>query len=101
MSTGPADIKRGGLPTIAANLAWLLGGKGFGAVCSVIYLAILARSLGLKEFGHFALIFATGQALVAIASFQTWQTIVKFGAPYVHAKEWDKFGRLAGLCAFA
>lgn len=98
MSTGPADIKRGGLPTIAANLAWLLGGKGFGAVCSVVYLAILARSLGLKEFGHFALIFATGQALVAIASFQTWQTIVKFGAPYVRAKEWDKFGRLAGLC---
>ena len=35
------------LGRMLANTAWLLGGKGFGAVCSLIYLAILARSLGL------------------------------------------------------
>ena len=31
------------LGRMLANTAWLLGGKGFGAVCSFIYLAILAR----------------------------------------------------------
>lgn len=88
-----------GLGNIVRNFAWLLGGKGFGAVCSILYLAILSRSLGLKDFGHFSLIFGTGQALVAIAGFQTWQTIVRFGADAAHEKNWGRFGRLAWLCA--
>jgi len=89
---------RGGFSNILRNLAWLLGGKGFGAVCSIVYLAILSRSLGLKDFGHFSLILGTGQALVALASFQAWQTIVKFGAGAVHEGDWARFGRLAFLC---
>ena len=90
--------RRSGLANILKNLGWLLGGKGFGALCSLIYLAVLSRSLGLKEFGHFSLIFGTGQALVAVASFQTWQTLVKFGAAPVHVQDWARFGRLAWLC---
>lgn len=89
---------RDGLTNILKNFAWLLGGKGFGAVCSIIYLAVLARSLGLREFGHFSLIFGTGQALVAIAGFQTWQTIVRFGAESVVKGDWQRFGRLSWLC---
>tara|TARA_R110000765_G_scaffold421885_1_gene528439 strand:+ start:1024 stop:1176 length:153 start_codon:yes stop_codon:yes gene_type:complete len=50
----------------------LIGGKGFGAIYSLIYLAILSRTLVIKDFGHFSLIFATGQAFVAIAGFQSW-----------------------------
>ncbi len=79
---------------ILANTAWLLGGKGFGAICSLAYLAILTRTLGLKDFGHFSLIFATAQALIAVAGFQTWQVVVRYGAPHVHAQDWAKFGRL-------
>lgn len=90
--------RRSGLANILKNLGWLLGGKGFGALCSLIYLAVLSRSLGLKDFGHFSLIFGTGQALVAVASFQTWQTLVKFGAAPVHVQDWARFGRLAWLC---
>ena len=59
----------GGYRRIFKNIGWLLGGKGFGAVCSLVYLAILARSLGVKDFGHFSLIFGTAQALVALAGF--------------------------------
>lgn len=77
------------------NVAWLLGGKGFGAICSLIYLAILTRTLGLKDFGHFALIFGTSQALIAIAGFQTWRTVVKFGVQHIHDQDWDGFGRLS------
>jgi len=77
------------------NVAWLIGGKGFGAVCSLVYLAILTRSLGLKDFGHFSLIFGTSQALIAIAGFQTWQVVVRFGVQHVHDKDWDGFGRLS------
>lgn len=79
---------------ILANTAWLMGGKGFGAVCSVIYLAILTRTLGLKDFGHFSLIFSTAQALVALAGFQTWRVVVRYGAAHIHDNNWPAFGRL-------
>lgn len=83
---------------ILQNTAWLLGGKGFGAVCGLAYLAILTRTLGLKDFGHFSLIFGTAQALIAVAGFQTWRVVVRYGTEHVHAKDWDKFGRLGMLC---
>lgn len=86
------------LGRILQNTAWLLGGKGFGAVCGLLYLAILTRTLGLKDFGHFSLIFGTAQALIAIAGFQTWRVVVRYGSEHVHAQEWDKFGRLGMLC---
>ena len=79
------------------NLLWLVMGKGFGGICSLGYLAILSRSLGLKGFGHFSLIFATAQALVAIVGFQTWQAVVRYGTLHIEAREWDKFGRVALL----
>ena len=86
------------LGRILQNTAWLLGGKGFGAICGLAYLAILTRTLGLKDFGHFSLIFGTAQALIALAGFQTWRVVVSYGSEHVHAEEWDKFGRLGMLC---
>jgi len=101
----PADRARS-LPSspiarIFANTAWLLGGKGFGAICGLAYLAILTHSLGLKNFGHFSLIVGTAQALIAIAGFQTWRVVVRYGSEHVHAEAWDKFGRLGLLCGIA
>ncbi|MGN6496451.1 MAG: lipopolysaccharide biosynthesis protein [Tsuneonella sp.] len=98
MEQPPPAAPRDGLSNIFKNLAWLIGGKGFGAICSLVYLAILARTLGLKDFGHFSLVFGTAQALVAVAGFQTWQTMVRFGAPSVLTRDWPHFGRLSWLC---
>lgn len=95
-STPPAPKSL--LSRMLTNVAWLIGGKGFGAICSLVYLAILTRSLGLKDFGHFSLIFGTSQALIALAGFQTWQVVVRFGVKHVHESDWDRFGRL-GLLA--
>lgn len=95
----PIEARRNGLKNIIRNLAWLLGGKGFAAVVSLIYLALLSRSLGVKDFGHFSLIFGTAQALVALAGFQTWQTMVRFGAGPALEQNWPRLGRLAALCA--
>lgn len=85
------------LARILANTAWLMGGKGFGALCSIVYLAILTRTLGLKGFGHFSLIITTATALTAIAGFQTWRVVVRYGAAHVHAADWPAFGRLSML----
>ena len=87
------------LKRMLANTAWLVGGKGFGAGCSLVYLAILARSLGLKDFGHFSLIWGAAQALVAITGFQTWRAVVRYGAAHVHERNWEAFGRISMLAA--
>lgn len=97
---GPRDRSENATPLkrIIRNTAWLMGGKGFGAICGITYLAILTRTLGLKDFGHFSLIFGTAQALIALAGFQTWQVVVRYGSEHVHNKDWGKFGRLGMLC---
>jgi len=92
------DKTRSPIGRVFANMGWLVGGKGFGAICGIAYLAILTRSLGLKDFGHFSLIFGTAQALISIAGFQTWQVVVRYGSEHVHNRDWDKFGRLGMLC---
>lgn len=89
---------RSPLGRILANTGWLLGGNVFGALCSLVYLFLLTRTLGLKGFGHFALITGTAQALIGIAGFQTWRVVVRYGAPHVHVADWRNFGRLAMLC---
>ena len=65
---------------VFANMGWLLGGRGFNAVLSLVYLAIAARTLGTEGFGYMALIIALGQAITGFSSFQTWQFIVRWGA---------------------
>ena len=65
---------------VFANMGWLLGGRGFNAVLSLLYLAIAARTLGTDGFGYFALFIALGQAVTGFSSFQTWQFIVRWGA---------------------
>lgn len=88
---GPANILR--------NFGWILGGKGFGAIASLAYLAVLTRTLGLEDFGQFALIFGFSQAIIAFVSFQSWQIIVRFGTVSTLAANWSSLGRLIGLCS--
>lgn len=62
------------------NIGWLLGGRGFNAAMSLVYLALATRTLGLEGFGHFAIIVALGQTVVGLANFKTWQFVVRWGA---------------------
>ncbi len=63
-----------------SNIAWLLGGRGFNAVMSLVYLYLATNTLGIESFGHFAIIVALGQVITGLANFQTWQFIVRWGA---------------------
>lgn len=61
------------------NTGWLMGARGINAVLSLIYLALATRALGLAGFGSFVLVIAFAQAVTGIASFQTWQVVVRWG----------------------
>jgi O-antigen/teichoic acid export membrane protein len=65
---------------VLRNMGWLLGGRGINALLSLIYLALATRCLGLTGFGYFAIIVGLGQAITGLATFQTWQLIVRHGA---------------------
>jgi O-antigen/teichoic acid export membrane protein len=82
---------------ILENAGWLLAGKGVGAVLSLVYLAIVTRSLGAEGFGQFALILAAAQTLGALMGFQTWQIVVRFGMEHLQAGREEKLRDLIGL----
>ncbi len=62
------------------NIGWLLGGRGFNAVMSLLYLYLATHTLGIENFGYFAIIVALGQTVTGLANFQTWQFIIRWGA---------------------
>lgn len=97
---GKWRLKRGesSIGRILENTAWLLGGKGVGAVLSLVYLAIVTRTLGPEGFGHFALILSTAQVIGTIVSFESWQIIVKYGQTHVQNADNERFGRLLTFC---
>lgn len=64
---------------VLGNLGWLLGSRGVNAALSLVYLALATRSLGPTGFGHFALIVVMAQTIAGIASFSTWQAVVRWG----------------------
>ncbi|MCB8875174.1 lipopolysaccharide biosynthesis protein [Acidisoma silvae] len=90
--------REGSLGKVFANLGWLLAGKGVGAVLSLVYLALAARTLGPRGFGEFTLITGGAQAVAAFVSFQTWQIVVRYGLPHLKAGRSDAAARLASFC---
>ena len=58
-------------------------------VLSLAYLAIAARSLGPEQLGVLILVHAFALVVAGVASFQSWQAIIRFGAPMVHERDHD------------
>ena len=78
------------------NTGWLMGARGINAVLSLGYLALATRALGLEGFGQFMLaVPLLAQAVAGLASFQTWQAVVRWG----HERETR--ARRGRLCARA
>ena len=90
--------ENGLLKRTLSNLAWLLAGKGVGAILSLIYLGLAVRTLKSEGFGQFTLVFSTAQAIAAFVSFQTWQIIIRYGVRHVTARDEAALARLTGFC---
>ena len=87
-----------GTRAIARNLSWMLASRGVMAVLSLAYLAIVTRTLGVSDFGRFALIIGASQALTALVSFQTWQIIVQYGTRAAETGNQQRLARLVRAC---
>ena len=68
------------LRRVVANAGLLLGGRTVNAVLGLAFMAIAGRALGAAELGVFVLIQAFAQFLGEVVKFQSWQTILHYGA---------------------
>ncbi|MGW8203927.1 lipopolysaccharide biosynthesis protein [Sphingomonas bisphenolicum] len=87
-----------GFARILANTAWLLGGKGVGAVLSLAYLAIVTRTLGVADFGRFALVLSAANVIKTLVSFDSWQIVVRYGQPHLAEENGDALNRVLRFC---
>lgn len=87
-----------GVRASARNFGWLMTTRGVVALLSLVYLGIATRSLGVADFGRFALITGAAQAIATMAGFQTWQIIVRYGVDHLNADDEVALGRLYRLC---
>lgn len=83
---------------ILQNGGWLLAAKSVGALLSLVYLALIARSLGPELFGGFALMFSFAQIVAGIAAFQTWQLLIRYGTQPLIDKQHGLLAKLLMLC---
>lgn len=86
---------------IATHLGWIVGGKGYGAVLSLLYLALLTRALGVEAYGSFALILSSTLIIQALLNFNIWQVLVKYGQEHIQRGENLALARLIGFCTIA
>lgn len=61
------------------NTGWLMGARAINAVLSLVYLALATRELGPERFGIFVIAFTFAQLIVGLCSFQTWQSVIRWG----------------------
>ena len=78
------------LRRVLSNAGLLLGGRTVNAVIGLGYVALAARALGAAELGVLVLIQAFAEFLGEVVKFQSWQTLLHFGArPLAEGRKTD------------
>lgn len=93
-----SHVRAGSLKAAVRNIGWLAVGRGVAAVLSLVYIAIITRTLGPSGFGQFALIVGIAQTIVALVGFQTWQIIVRYGMEHLNTGHEVAIARLIKSC---
>ncbi len=81
----------GAFRAILRNATYLGSGKLGGALLSLVALACAGHALTPALFGILAVVQAYASGVSALVKFQTWQFIVRFGAPALIRKDIERF----------
>ena len=76
------------------NSLVLLGGKGVNGLLSLATIAIAVRALGLEEYGVLVLIHTFTIVVARFSKFQSWQAVLRYGAPTLEQDRPQDFRRL-------
>jgi O-antigen/teichoic acid export membrane protein len=69
------------LSRVLRNAGIVLGGRGLNGLLGLGYMALTARALGASQTGALVMINAFAMLVGDLAKFQSWQTVLQFGAP--------------------
>lgn len=83
------------LARIFKNAGALVGAKGIAGAMSLAYLAVTARALGPDGMAGLVLAHAYAMTVSGIARFQSWQAVIRFGAPMLAKDDGAAFRTLA------
>ncbi|GBD38531.1 Inner membrane protein YghQ [bacterium HR37] len=72
------------------NASWLLGGKTASSVFSAVQTVVVARMLGVSEYGLLALIIAYVDILNQLFDFRVWETATKYIGTFWTSGEKEK-----------
>src|SRR5690242_2464577 len=72
--------------SLLKNSGYLAISQVVAAIAAVAALSLAAHALGVLLFGALILITSYAKAVSGIAKFQSWQLIVRYGAPAVHGE---------------
>lgn len=100
MAPSTSGQREGRLRAVFGNLGWLLASNVLMAVLSLIYVGIVTRTLGVADFGRFALITGASQAIATLVSFETWKIVVQYGLEHEARGDSEALARVqkAALC---
>ncbi len=86
-----------GLKKVLGNLAHLLGGKAAAGLMSLVYLVIVARTLGVRDYGVLVLVNGYVVFVGSLIAFSGFHGVVRYGTLAVAA---DDPARLARIVRF-
>jgi len=98
--TAVATTERSLLQRVLANAGVLLGGRAANAVISLGYMAVAARSLGVREVGVLILINAFAQLVGEVVKFNSWQTVLHYGSGALASGDRTRLQRVVRFTLF-
>jgi O-antigen/teichoic acid export membrane protein len=79
---------------IFRNAGLLLTGRATNGILGLATLSLSARGLGLEQFGVFVLLQTYVNVIMALATFQSWQAVIRYGAICIENKNTAAFQAL-------
>ena len=83
---------------IAANTGLMVGSKALGAVFGVISLIVAIRTLPIEDVGIILFLHAYMLFFAEVATFQSWQAVIRFGTDHVKNNDTKSLGSLLRFC---
>lgn len=83
---------------VAANTGLMVGARGLGAIIGLLTLIILINTLDKPEAGRVLFLHSYMLFFAEVATFQSWQALIRFGTDDVRDKDHTKFLGLTRFC---
>jgi len=88
-----------GLKKIVGNLAHLLGGKAVAGVMSLVYLIIVTRTLGVRDYGVLVLVNGYAVLIGGLVAFSGFHGVVRYGTLAVAGDDPRRLARIVRFMA--